>query len=252
MPASSKQPVNAGIASSLGPQTSLSIVTVTPTAVSTATPVATATTVPVATSTAAPQATATPAIETDVPVTDLSDEDEEEAAPTATPEPEATATPEPTATPQPTAVPATPTAVPATATPAVAVGVVITPASGAAATATPQTTALRAAGPVAATAAIPANGKVTPYADSLKGNTLGCNGYGPYDPADPTTAAVSDEVNDVPCGTKLQLCSSKTCITVERKDTCPGCAASHVDVSRRAFELLCGAVNDCTVTIKKQ
>jgi hypothetical protein len=139
----------------------------------------------------------------------------------------------------------------------VALGVLVTPVG--APTATPEnaaSTALRAAGPVATTAAantaIPANGKVTPYADSLAGSTLGCNGYGAYDPNDPATAAVSDEVNDVPCGTKLQLCSSKACITVERKDTCPGCAANHIDVSRKAFEMLCGAVNDCAVTIKKQ
>jgi hypothetical protein len=133
-------------------------------------------------------------------------------------------------------------------------GVIVTPKSSGGATATPSAAAItapaRTASPIALTGTL--NGKVTPYYDGLEGSPLGC-GNGPYDPNDQTTAAVGWDLHDsVPCGTRLELCSSKGCLTVERKDTCPGCPGTHIDVSRRAFEILCGAVNDCAVTIKRK
>jgi hypothetical protein len=223
----------------------------------TATPPSTAT--PEPTATAEPTATPEPeevAEEEDTEIVALVSEDEE---PEATPErePSATSTPElPTPTPSPTAVPATATPVPPTVTPtmAVAIGVLVTPKTGAQA-ATPVATAASAArsSQTTATALLPAGGKVTPYWDGLAGNTLGCNGYGVYNPDDPTTAAVSDDVTDAPCGTRIELCNGAgKCLEVVRKDTCPGCAANHIDLSRKAFETLCGAVNDCTVTFRKK
>jgi hypothetical protein len=97
------------------------------------------------------------------------------------------------------------------------------------------------------------NGKVTPYSSELVGQTLGCEGYGVYDPNDVTTAAVGWDLHEsIPCGTQLQFCKGSTCIDVVRKDTCPGCAGNHIDVSRKAFDMLCGAVNECNVTITRK
>jgi hypothetical protein len=256
----SKAPVVSGIASSKVaastpiievPATKTPLpVTATPAPESTATPEATPTTV----------ATATPEPE-DEDVDDTADEEDEDSVeltalapePTSTPEP----TPEPTSTPVPTAEPATPTAtvVPPTATVAVAIGVVVTPVGGSAAatpTATPPATALRAAGPVASVGPGPWTGDATPFHSSLAGNTMGCGEV--FNPLDPTILAVGYALDTtVPCGASLQVCgSTSVCLTMVRKDTCPGCPGTDVDLSRAAFDRICGTTaSRCTVTIKK-
>ena len=177
------------------------------------------------TSTATATATLPPPTETPVPPT------ETPIAPTSTPEP-------PTATPTPTATPVPPTATPTATLP-------------------PPTPTPVPPAPIPASTGL-LIGNVTPYADSLAGSTLGCNGYGDYDPGNPTIIAVGpDHYEDWPCGTNLGVCSIDTatgivssCIVGVRQDSCPGCEGNHLDVSRAAFEILCGNnASRCTVVI---
>jgi hypothetical protein len=98
------------------------------------------------------------------------------------------------------------------------------------------------------------NGRITPYADSLAGNSMGCSGAGPYSPADASIVAVNSAYySRYPCGTRLQICSAITCVYAYRKDACPGCEVNHFDVSRALYRLLCGsAPYDCNVTARPQ
>jgi hypothetical protein len=256
----SMAPVVSGLASSKLPA-STTIVEVP----ATKTPVpVTATRVPESTATPEPTSTAVPEDEDVVDDdADSADEEEDEDAeltalapePTETPEPEPTATP----TPVPTAVPSTPTptTVPATATVAVAVGVLVTPVGGpsaATATATSGSSALRAAGPVSTVGPGPWTGDATPYHSSLAGNTMGCGEV--FNPLDPTILAVGYALDTtVPCNAAVQVCGTATtvCLSMVRKDTCPGCPGTDVDLSRAAFDRVCGTTaSRCTVTIKKQ
>jgi hypothetical protein len=153
--------------------------------------------------------------------------------PSATPEPP-TPTPEP---PSPTPEPPTPTPEPPTPTPE------------------PQPTSSLPAPPEGTELLL---GSITSYNDALAGSTLGCNGYGVYNPDDPTVIAVGpDYYEEWPCGTRLGLCGIDAqsgvitnCIVGIRQDSCPGCISIHLDVSRAAFELLCGpGVIRCAVAI---
>lgn len=97
-------------------------------------------------------------------------------------------------------------------------------------------------------------GLATPYSNDLAGSTMGCNGAGPYNPADVTIVAVGPGLYDsIPCGTAIQVCGPVGCVNGVRKDSCPGCVDGHiVDLSRESFNRVCGATaNNCTVTLKK-
>jgi hypothetical protein len=196
----------------------------------------TATFTPTATTTAEPSptdmpepATVTPPTETPLPPTDTP------IPPTDTPVP-------PTETPIPptaTSIPPTPTAEPPTATPEPP-------------TATPE--------PATPT---PLNegfhtGTITRYADNLAGSTLGCNGYGVYNLDNATIVAVGPEHWDEwACGQSIGVCGVDPttgavigCIVGVRQDSCPGCAGYDLDLSRAAFEIVCGpSASRCTAII---
>jgi len=212
----------------------------------------------------APSPTRSPATETPTP------EPTETPLPaTATPEPEPTASPiSPTATPElptpapepPTATPEppTPTPVPPTPTPEpptpTATPEPPTPtATPVAPTATSTPRATRTPTPTRTPRnASVISGSVTRYADSLAGNTLGCSGYGTYDPNNPQIIAVSTaRSDDWPCGTSLEVCGSAGCVTGTRVDTCPGCATNQLDMSRAGVMKVCGNSTGCSVTIKR-
>jgi hypothetical protein len=198
----------------------------------------TATPSPTATRTATPEASPTP---TDTP-----------EPPTATPVPPTNTPVPPTATPiPPTATPIPPTATPVPPTPTPVPPTPTPPPP----TATPEQQA--AVEPPAGGELV--LGTITPYADSLTGNTLGCNGYGAYEPENPTIIAVSpDRYEEWPCGTTLGICGVDadtgvitSCVVGVRQDSCPGCTANHLDVSRAIFEIICGSANRCPVVITK-
>lgn len=94
-------------------------------------------------------------------------------------------------------------------------------------------------------------GSATAYAEYFNGRPMGCRGAGAFSSADTTVIAVGPALYDsFPCGTPVEVCGAKGCITGVRKDSCPGCTAYHVDLSRAGFSAVCG-VNVCSVRIKK-
>ena len=83
------------------------------------------------------------------------------------------------------------------------------------------------------------------------GRSMGCTGAGPYKPTDVTIVAVGPSLYDqFPCGTNIEVCGPKGCLTGQRKDACPGCKGAHVDVSRAGLAAVCG-VNACEVRVRK-
>lgn len=82
---------------------------------------------------------------------------------------------------------------------------------------------------------------------------MGCLGAGTYNPGDTTVVAVGPALYDqFPCGARVEVCGPNGCITGTRKDSCPGCASSEIDLSRAGFDVVCGAAaNSCGVQIKK-
>src|SRR5690242_5891568 len=80
----------------------------------------------------------------------------------------------------------------------------------------------------------------TYYHPSLAGGTLGCTGYGQYDPTDETTVAVGPGFYGVwPCGTQLEINGPAGSIQAVRKDSCPGCT-TQLDLSKAGYDLVCG------------
>lgn len=183
-----------------------------------------------------PTATATPEPSpTNTPVPPTASPTETPPPPTATPIPPTATLIPPTSTP----VPPTPTPVPPTATPLPPTPTPLPP------TPTPLSEGFLL-------------GTITRYADNLTGSSLGCNGYGAYDPDDATIIAVGpDHWDEWACGQMLGVCGVDPttgavigCIVGQRQDSCPGCPANDLDLSTAAFEIVCGPTNSrCTAII---
>jgi hypothetical protein len=80
---------------------------------------------------------------------------------------------------------------------------------------------------------------------------MGCGGI--YNPADPTVVAVS-LLRDLewPCGAQFEITGPNGTIIGIRRDTCLGCTANHLDLSRAGFNAVCGPnVSTCNVTIRR-
>jgi hypothetical protein len=195
----------------------------------------TATFTPTATATVEPSPTNTPEPATETPPTDTP------VPPTDTPVP-------PTETPLPTATPVRPTAtpIPPTATPAPT----LEPPS-------PTPTEAPSATPTALNEGFH-TGTITRYSDNLAGETLGCSGYGVYNPDNATVVAVGPEHWDEwACGQSIGVCGVDPttgailgCIVGVRQDSCPGCVGYDLDLSRAAFEIVCGpTASRCTAIV---
>ena len=82
----------------------------------------------------------------------------------------------------------------------------------------------------------------TRYGESYNGSTLGCGG-GVYSSADVSIlAAPPAKYSAWPCGTVLRITNPANgrSIVVRRADSCPGCAANHVDLSEAGIAALGG------------
>lgn len=83
-------------------------------------------------------------------------------------------------------------------------------------------------------------GHVTHYGDAYNGYSLGC-GFGPYSSDDPTIVAVGPAREaEWPCGARLEVCGPGGCIVAMRKDGCPGCGPSTIDLSEAGLLKVCG------------
>lgn len=103
----------------------------------------------------------------------------------------------------------------------------------------------------AATSAGAVKGYASAYHDSFTNKTMGCTGAGPYKPTDLTIVAVGPAMYEqFPCGTAIEVCGPKGCLTGVRKDTCPGCKSYHVDLSRSGLTAVCGP-NACEVRVRR-
>lgn len=101
------------------------------------------------------------------------------------------------------------------------------------------------------TAAGALKGYASSYADSFTNKPMGCTGAGPYKPTDVTIVAVGPAMYDqFPCGTAIEVCGPKGCLSGVRKDACPGCQSYHVDLSRAGLTAVCGP-NACDVRVRK-
>ena len=99
------------------------------------------------------------------------------------------------------------------------------------------------------------SGKATYYGvDDEYGleDPLGCTGE-PFDPYDPKTAA-RPETSPFVCGDKIEVCDENSCIEVEIRDTCPGCAERGIvlDLSYGAMGELTGKHGTAMITIRKK
>lgn len=121
--------------------------------------------------------------------------------------------------------------------------------TAAASTASPATVPV--SGSSTASSAGTFSGSATAYHDSFTNKKMGCTGAGPYLPTDISIIAVGPAMYDqFPCGTKIEVCGPKGCLSGVRKDTCPGCLAYHVDLSRAGLTAVCGP-NTCDVRLRR-
>lgn len=107
---------------------------------------------------------------------------------------------------------------------------------------------------VAATLAQPESFTATHYGISFQGNRLGCTGAGTYDTNDSTIAAVSpSRYTSWPCGTNLVIVGPNNPnhpLVVTRKDSCPGCHHTMIDLSEAGVYHVCGGIHTCRVTVE--
>ena len=94
----------------------------------------------------------------------------------------------------------------------------------------------------------------TRYGESYNGSPMGCVGAGAYSSQDPTIlAAPPAYYHTWPCGTVLNVCYGDRCQEMVRKDSCPGCAPNHIDLSEAGLWYLarcqCDILNNVTVTV---
>jgi LysM repeat protein len=94
-------------------------------------------------------------------------------------------------------------------------------------------------------------GYASAYHDSFTNKPMGCMGAGPYKPTDTTIVAVGPAMyGQFPCGTSIEVCGPKGCLTGVRKDSCPGCQGYHVDLSRAGLTAVCGP-NACDIRLRR-
>jgi LysM repeat protein len=94
-------------------------------------------------------------------------------------------------------------------------------------------------------------GYASSYNDSFTNKPMGCIGAGRYTPTDITIVAVGPAMYDqFHCGSAIEVCGPKGCLTGVRKDSCPGCQSYHVDLSRAGLTAVCGP-NACDVRIRR-
>jgi len=102
-----------------------------------------------------------------------------------------------------------------------------------------------------ATSAGALKGYASAYHDMFTNKPMGCTGAGPYTPTDVTIVAVGPAMYDqFPCGTAIEVCGPKGCLSGVRKDACPGCQSYHVDLSKAGLTAVCGP-NACDVRIRR-
>jgi LysM repeat protein len=94
-------------------------------------------------------------------------------------------------------------------------------------------------------------GYASSYHDSFTNKPMGCMGAGLYKPTDTTIVAVGPSMySQFPCGTSIEVCGPKGCLTGLRKDSCPGCQGYHVDLSRAGLTAVCGP-NACDIRLRR-
>lgn len=95
------------------------------------------------------------------------------------------------------------------------------------------------------------DGTATRYGTSYTGERLGC-GTAVYSSTDETIIAVGPSRDGAwRCGTVFEVCGHQGCIVGVRKDGCPGCGPSHLDLSEAGIAKVCGpGADSCRVRIQ--
>lgn len=89
----------------------------------------------------------------------------------------------------------------------------------------------------------------THYGESYNGQPLGCGGT--YQSRDDSIGAIGPaNYGRLPCGSQITVTGPAGSVSVERRDSCPGCSATLIDLSEAAHEAVCGPGGGiCRVTV---